>query len=113
MKSRSEINEIAQKVLQAARLCLGEKLDRVILYGSYARGDSDDDSDIDIIILAKIKPEEAWKIRMEISRNLAEFDLEYDILVSLQVADCKTFYEFADEVPYYKNVLKHGVDLSA
>ena len=35
------INEITQKVLKAAKDTLGDKLDKVILFGSYARGDYD------------------------------------------------------------------------
>ncbi len=31
------------------REIFGEKLDSVLLYGSYARGDYDDESDVDII----------------------------------------------------------------
>jgi len=46
MCSQSILNEITNKVVRAARECLGDKLDRVILYGSYARGDYDDESDI-------------------------------------------------------------------
>jgi len=44
MGSRSVLDEITAKVVQAARESLGDKLDKVILYGSYARGDYDDES---------------------------------------------------------------------
>lgn len=37
---------------------LGNHLNRIILYGSYARGDFRQDSDMDIMILADIQSEE-------------------------------------------------------
>jgi len=45
---------ISQKVMQAARDTLGDKLEKVIIYGSYARGDYDHESDIDFFILADV-----------------------------------------------------------
>ncbi len=47
-----------QKVLcmfaQEIRRILGEKLRKIIIYGSYTRGDFDEDSDVDIMILTSL-----------------------------------------------------------
>jgi hypothetical protein len=44
---------------------------------------------------------------------MGDLDLEYDVITSISVADCKTFYQYANDLPFYMNVLKEGVTLSA
>jgi len=106
------ISEISQKVLQAAKDTLGERLDRVILYGSYARGDYDNESDIDFFILANVPQEEAGKWRNEINKKIPYIDLDYDILVSLKVTGCDIFKQYVNTLPFYQNVIREGVLLS-
>ena len=113
MHSQHILSIITDEILKAARDTLGDKLDKVILYGSYAREDSSNDSDIDIMILADITREDCWKERTKISRLTGWLDLEYDVLISLHVTDCTTFYKFLNVEPFYQNVLREGVVLSA
>ena len=113
MCSQSILDIITSKVAQAARESLGDKLDKVILYGSYARGDHDDESDIDIMVLADIPREDCWNERCKISKLTGWLDLEYDVFVSIHVTDCSTFYKFVDVLPFYMNVNNEGVELSA
>jgi predicted nucleotidyltransferase len=114
MCSQVALNEITQKIVCRAKEHLGDKLDKVILYGSYARGDYDDESDIDIMVLADIPAEDRWQTYMQCFNELASrLGLERDILVSVHVQDCSTFYRFADDLPFYMNVRKEGVELSA
>jgi len=112
MCSQSTLSLITDKVVQAARESLGDRLDKVILYGSYARGDNDNESDIDIMVLADIPRENCWSERMKISNLTWELDLEHDVLVSLNVTDCTTFYKYLNDLPFYTNILKEGVELS-
>ena len=58
-----QLSEISHKVIQAAKDTLGDKLEKVILYGSYARGDYDHESDIDFFILAHVPQEDAGSWR--------------------------------------------------
>ena len=107
------LNEITGKVTDAARLSLGNKLDKVILYGSYARGDYSEESDIDIIILAHIPNIDRGSERSKIRALLKNIELEYDIVLSLKVADCETFNKFLPVEPFYKRVMQDGVVVSA
>ena len=114
MCSETALNQITSKVVQTARDCLGKKLDRVILYGSYARGDYNDESDIDIMVLADIPAEDKWKTYMLHFNELASrLGLEKDILVSIHVQDSATFNKYMQDLPFYMNVLREGVVLSA
>ena len=106
------INEISEKVIQAAKDSLGAKLDRVILYGSYARGDYDNESDIDFIIIANVPQEEAGRWRDSIYDRIPNIDLDYDIIVSVKVTGSTVFYEYIDTLPFYMNVIKEGVVLN-
>ena len=113
MCTQTTLNIVTDKIVQAARESLGDKLDKVILYGSYARGDYDSESDIDIMVLADIPRDDCWSEYLKISELTWKLDLEHDVLVSVNVTDCATFYKYADILPFYMNVLKEGVDLVA
>ena len=113
MCSQATLSQISDRVVQAARESLGNKLDKVILYGSYARGDYDDESDIDIMVLANIPLENRGSEREKIRDILGYIDLEHDVVLCLNVTDCETFNKYTEDLPFYINVLKDGVVLSA
>ena len=52
MCTKRQLNEILERVVGGSKTLFGDNLDSVILFGSYARGDYDDESDIDIMIMA-------------------------------------------------------------
>jgi len=108
----TRINAVSQKVYRAAKDTLGDSLDRVILFGSYARGDYDDESDIDFLIIARIAQEEANARRRDIRKHIPGIDLEYDLTVSLHVTCTEIFNRFQNVLPFYQNVLREGVQLN-
>ena len=67
------VNSIVYKFLQDLKRILGEKLAKVIVYGSYARGDYRDNSDVDIMILVKMSDEEIRTVKNDI------YDLAFDV----------------------------------
>jgi len=113
MTVNEKIQAVTQKVCQAAKNSLGDKLYKVILYGSYARGDYNEDSDIDIIILADVPQESVYGESMKISRLLSGIDLEYDVLISFHVTSLEIFNEFFEVEPFYINIMKEGLVLNA
>ena len=50
MCNKSQLDEIGRRIANKAIEEFGDKLDSVLLYGSYARVDFDSDFDIDIMI---------------------------------------------------------------
>ena len=104
---------IASQVSQAARQALGDKLHQVILFGSYARGDYDHESDIDFLVLADIDNEGIVSARKSIQKSLGTLGLELDILISFVVDKADRYNEFVHALPFYTNVKNEGIPLYA
>jgi predicted nucleotidyltransferase len=114
MCNQTVLNMIAEKLVLQAKESLGDKLDKVILYGSYARGDFDAESDIDIMVLADIPREKQHDVFKHNFLNLtSDLGLESNTFISVNVQDCETFYKYIDDLPFYSNVAKEGLELYA
>ena len=100
-----------QKFIKAVQKLLGKKLKKIILYGSYARGDFNKSSDVDIMILADLSFEEIENYRDQISDIAYDIELDTGIILSPIIKDVKTYNSRVKFVPFYKNVQKEGVVL--
>ncbi len=94
------------------RRLLGNDLSKVILYGSYARGDFQENSDVDIMVLVKIAPEEIEKIEEPIFDLAFDIEMEQGIHVSPIIKNEEQFVYWADVLPFYRNVRDEGVELN-
>jgi len=113
MCSKATLNQITDRVVREIKDNFGDKLDKVILYGSYARGDNADESDIDIMALVNVPSDDANRFDMQLTRFTNRLGMEYDLVVSLLIKDCETFYKYLPADPFYQNVMKDGVVLGA
>ncbi|GBU23127.1 hypothetical protein R80B4_03043 [Fibrobacteres bacterium R8-0-B4] len=113
MCDKAVLDIITKSVCASAKEVLGGKLEKVVLYGSYARGDYGEWSDIDIMILADIQPETAWKVRQKIHKQMNNIDLEYDVLVSILVVSYSIYLEYSKVSPLYLNIQEEGIELYA
>ena len=92
---------------------LGNTLDSVIVYGSYARGDYSEFSDIDVMILVTLTEEKIKKISDEISDMAFEYLMKFGVDISPVITNIDHFNYWVDNLPYYRNVRDEGVRLSA
>jgi len=113
-KIPNEINNIISEFINGVNTILGTHVKKIILYGSYARGDFDDSSDIDIMILTDLKDKELIEYRNKIW-DFA-YDLEYDnnfnFDLSPLVKNIDRFNYWLEALPFYMNIQKEGVVLS-
>lgn len=112
MCTKSELNIITSAVAEEAKRLLGDKLDAVILYGSYARGDYDDESDIDIMVKIKGTRDDLKKYRYDLVDFGSDLSLEHNITVSILLYDTETFDRYRNAMPFLRNVQKDGVHVA-
>lgn len=82
----------------------------VILYGSYARGDENKDSDIDLLILLE-KEVITYSDRKRITYPLYDLSYQYDIIISPALYSKNIWQTKHVITPFYENVQKEGVEL--
>ena len=112
MNAMPHIDEICRRVVAAYRKAYGDDIEAIYLYGSYARGDFDEDSDIDFAAIVKGDMSDSYKKRSQLWTDADEIDLEFDVLTSPMVISSRIFEEYKNESGYYGNILKEGKRLA-
>ena len=105
----SVLDELAENI----HGLLGNRLDKIVLYGSYARGDNSGESDVDILVLTDLSAEENRKLRRELNRVFSRIGLKHDVLLSMFLIDKKAYEEWMAVTPFYQNIEKDGVIIYA
>jgi uncharacterized protein len=113
MCTQSELNTITKLIAKIYRECYGENLVSVYLYGSYARNDNDNQSDIDMVAIVDESREQAEKILKRVWDESFEVAYEYDIVISPTVIPQAEFEKMKNDLPYYRNIMNEGVRISA
>ena len=90
----------------------GDDLLRVVLYGSKARGDFDDESDLDVLIVVRIPDADYWQHRREIVNLTADLMLEYSPVISPLINDEATYAQLRQwDTLLNRNIEQDGVEL--
>lgn len=105
----NKIDKVLNQFITQISNLIGNRLKKVILYGSYARGDYDKNSDIDIMILTDLTDEEISEYRIKIRDLACDLELENDIIISPIVRNIEKYNKRIDIIPFYMNVQKEGV----
>lgn len=113
MCTKNELNDIIQKLMQIYRSVYGGDLVQVILYGSYARGDYNNDSDVDIVAIVRGERETLQEQLKQVWDVSCELELEYNTILSPTVIPYEEFKRYQEDLPYYRNILKEGMVISA
>ena len=100
---------LLERYKEAVSQILGERLKRIILYGSYARGDFKQDSDMDIMILADIQPEEISNLADRIYDITYDFEVKYEMEINPSIQSIQVYEQWKGVYPFFMNIEKDGV----
>lgn len=109
MCTKSQVTNISKLILESYRAVYGDNIVAVYLYGSYARGNYTEESDIDITAIVKgnrIDLQKKLKLVWDIS---ADIGLENDVMISPTVIPHEEYEKYREILPYYMNIQKEGV----
>ena len=109
MCTELQLTNIVKAMVLAYRHVYGNDLVNILLYGSYARGDYDSESDVDIVGIVHGQREQLQqklKLLWDISVNIG---IENDVVVSPTVIPYEEYIRHKSTLPYYKNIEKEGI----
>lgn len=101
--------ELIEQYVFAIRKIYGKHLKKVILYGSYARGNFHKDSDIDIMVLVDLPDTQIEIYSDELSELGFEYNINHDIWFMPVVKNEAHFWQWCNVYPFYSNVVKEGI----
>jgi len=95
MAMTGELALVLQQLRAGLEAQYGDRLDRVLLYGSRARGDAGPESDVDVLVVLRGEVDTV----VEIARTehlVADLSLEHDLVLSCVFLSLEEYYDEAD-----------------
>lgn len=108
--SGQHLGDLAGDIVTQVHNLYDSALLSVMLYGSYARGDADAESDVDVLLILQEEGSVRLK-RKGLMKIGAELSVKWGVLVSLHAVSAAEYQKWLTIVPYYRNVQAEGVSL--
>jgi predicted nucleotidyltransferase len=105
------IEKVKSECVPMVRKALGDDLCDIILYGSCARGDFNEDSDIDIALIINCDRDGLKKYDYELDNIAVKLDLKYFVVVNFVSLPQEEYDEKKEWYGYYNNIDREGVVL--
>ena len=109
MRSQQEVNRIVRQLCSSLKPLFPQDSMEAILFGSYARGEADADSDIDVMVLVDSSRQDISQKTWEISSVAADLLLSLGVMVSPVVENRRYFQDNVELLPFYQNIAREGV----
>jgi len=103
-KEKQALKELVEEL----KKLYGDNLSRVILYGSKARGDATEGSDIDIMIVLKEIKDKSKELE-KVIKLTTKIDFHYETLISVSLQSEEEYLK--KKSPLLLNVRKEGIVL--
>ncbi len=105
MQLQKRYRKAIDKFVRRAKEEYGDKIERIVLFGSVARGEAQEESDIDLLVIWKGEEEKGWE---------AMSGLAFDVLLDTKEYISVKVYIPSDlekKTPFKENVMKEGITL--
>ena len=109
IKDNPKIIELLSVTEIELKNLFGDKLKQLIVYGSYARGDYDNESDLDIMAIVDLEDAIIRAYRRKVSAIAGKICLEFEILPSIMLQELNQFNNYLEVLPYFQNVKNEGI----
>ncbi len=104
-------NSILTEIEKGLRDIYGPELIKIVLYGSYARGEQTKGSDLDVMILLDMEEGRIKKYGEQVLDLSVDLTTRYGVVVSIQEHNIDFFNNWVDTLPFFSNVHREGVEL--
>lgn len=108
---KQTMDGLINEYVAAIRMIYGAHPKQVILYGSYARGDFNEDSDVDFMLLVDLPEDRLNEFSDALSELGYHFTVDYNIWFMPVVKNIDHFNYWCKAYPFYSNVVKEGISL--
>ena len=101
--------EVLMTFAQGCRKILQDNLSELIVYGSYARGDYREDSDIDVMILTPLSNQQIEKVENAVFDLAFDLEMESEIVINPVIENEAHYQYWLGALPFYNNVEREGI----
>ena len=98
------VKNAEQELVLLLRKLFGPKMNYVILFGSYAKNQADEESDIDIIALVDEDKMQLKSYSHAVAEAVTELNLKYDVVLSVIIQSTTEYEEYKDVLPFFINI---------
>ncbi len=110
---KDHVNLIMNEIVYSMKYIFGDNLCQVILFGSYARGEQEEYSDMDVMVLVSLSDEELSQYNNIIAEVTADISIRHGVLPSIIDKNAEHFHRWVPYLPFYCNVKTEGVEFYA
>ena len=103
-----EIKDILAELRPALEALYGERLVKLVLFGSQARGEAEPGSDIDVLLVLE-GPVQTGKEIARVGEVTANLSLKYDVVISSTFVSVERYAH--EQSPLLINVRREGIAL--
>ena len=106
-RNSPELMNVLTEMCSRMERIYGDMLEKVILYGSYARGEQTEDSDVDIAVF--LKSEETAEMHSSMLDIVVDCELDAGVTLSFITLETDEFLEWKRTLPFYGNIDREGI----
>jgi len=103
MNNLELLNEIKEKL----RSNFPDIIEKVVLFGSHAKGNALEDSDYDILVI--VKKNYDWQLKNKLIDLIYDFDLKYNIFTDIKIISNEELNTIKGKQPFIQNALEFGI----
>jgi predicted nucleotidyltransferase len=102
-------SEALKRFVEKVKELYGSKIEKIILFGSYARGESREDSDIDLLIISSGG---RFKMQKKLSEIAVGILLDMGVYISAKAVSVEE-YNFMKRINsgFYQSVKREGIEV--